>query len=407
MHKAVEERGNRAESNVGEANVGESGERALTIALVVDTVDTQGNGTSNSALQYAAELERQGHHVRLVGVGAPRYAARVKTIPVVSWVAAQQQMQFAEPDEELFHRAFDGVDVAHVYMPFAFGRHACRTARAMGVPVTAGFHLQPQNIMYSAGPLRFIPGMSSMLYRLFDHWLYRHVRHVHVPSAMIARQLRRHGYRSVLHVISNGYSPRFAPRQGRRARPRAPKPFRIIASGRLTREKNHITLIRAVAMCRHREDIELRVCGTGPLARRLRRRAKSILGDAASIGFMENDRMPATLRSCDLFVHCSTADIESLSVIEAMASGLVPVIASCELSAARQFALVDESLFPARRPEELARRIDWWIDHPDARAYWGGRYARFARERYGIESSVRSFVAMERQAIADFRRAGE
>ena len=44
--------------------------------------------------------------------------------------------------------------------------------------------------------------------------------------------------------------------------------------------------------------------------------------------------MPALLRSCDLFVHPSIVDIESLSVIEGMASGLVPVIASAELSAA-------------------------------------------------------------------------
>ena len=45
----------------------------LTIAMVVDTSGNRGNGTSNSALQWAQELERQGHHVRLVGIGAPEY----------------------------------------------------------------------------------------------------------------------------------------------------------------------------------------------------------------------------------------------------------------------------------------------------------------------------------------------
>ena len=48
------------------------GERPLTIAMVVDSVGNQGNGTSNSALQWARELERQGHTVRLVGVGHSR-----------------------------------------------------------------------------------------------------------------------------------------------------------------------------------------------------------------------------------------------------------------------------------------------------------------------------------------------
>ena len=50
--------------------------RPLTIALVIDTLAHEGNGTSNSALQYARELRRQGHAVRLVGVGAPEYTAR-------------------------------------------------------------------------------------------------------------------------------------------------------------------------------------------------------------------------------------------------------------------------------------------------------------------------------------------
>ena len=72
-----------------ENGIEESIDRPLTIALVVDTVGNQGNGTSNSALQWAAELERQGHHVRLVGIGAPEYPARVNRVPLVSWVAAQ------------------------------------------------------------------------------------------------------------------------------------------------------------------------------------------------------------------------------------------------------------------------------------------------------------------------------
>ena len=70
--------------------------RPLVIALVVDTAGNEGNGTSNSALQYAKELRRQGHTVRLVGIGSPEYPIRVRHIPLVSWIAAKQQMQFAQ-----------------------------------------------------------------------------------------------------------------------------------------------------------------------------------------------------------------------------------------------------------------------------------------------------------------------
>ena len=54
--------------------------------------------------------------------------------------------------------------------------------------------------------------------------------------------------------------------------------------------------------------------------------------------------------------------------------------------------------------DALARRIDWWIDHPAQLAKWGGTYAEHTKTNYSVESSVREFVAMEREAIADNRR---
>lgn len=378
--------------------------RPLTIAMVVDTSGNRGNGTSNSALQWAEELERQGHHVRLVGIGAPEYPARVNHVPLVSWVARKQQMQFAEPSDTLFRTAFQGVDVVHIYTPFRFGQHACRIAKQMGIAVTAGYHVQPENITYSAGPLKYIPGIDSFIYWLFDMWLYHKIGHVHVPTELGASLLRSHGYKSKLHVISNGYESRFTAKRQREADEAAPVPFRIVASGRLTNEKNHVALIRAIARCRHAQDIELTIAGTGPLKKKLQRMADRLLARPASIGFHKNADMPALLRSGDLLVHPSIADLESVSVIEGMAAGLVPVIASSSLSAAGQFALRDESLFPVGDVDALSRRIDWWIDHPAELAQWGAIYAEHTKTNYSVESSVRKFVAMEREAIADNRR---
>lgn len=379
----------------------EETQRPLTIAMVVDTSGNRGNGTSNSALQWAEELKRQGHTVRLVGIGAPEYPARVNHVPLVSWVAKKQQMQFAEPSDTLFRTAFRGVDVVHIYTPFRFGQHACKVAKQMGIAVTAGYHVQPENITYSAGPLKYIPGIDKFIYWLFNLWLYRKIDHVHVPTELGASLLRSHGYKAKLHVISNGYEARFTPKMQRDAGKSASVPFRIVASGRLTNEKNHVALIQAIARCRHAQDIELTIAGTGPLKKKLQRLAARLLSRPASIGFHKNTEMPALLRSGDLLVHPSIADLESVSVIEGMAAGLVPVIASSPLSAAGQFALRDESLFPVDDVEALARRIDWWVDHPDELSEWGEIYAEHTKEHYSVAASVRKFVAMEREAIAD------
>ena len=358
----------------------------LTLALVLDSFGNRGNGTSNSAIQYAQGLEALGHQVRLVGVGSTDYPARVHRIPLVSHVAARQQMSFARADPELFRRAFAGVDLVHIYEPFAFGRAALAQARFMGIPVTAGFHIQPENITYSAGPLRYLPGVDAAIYRLFRFWLYDHVRHIHVPTQLTADLLRSHGYKAHLHVISNGYQPRFNP--GDR-----------YERGRYERQRpDHLTLIRALALCRNRRRISLTIAGTGPMERRLKAEAaRQLNGTQVSIGFHHNTTMPDLLRQADLLVHPSIADLESVSVLEGMACGAVPVIAQSDLSAAGHFALVEHSLFPVGKAQALAAQVDWWIDHPDALAVWSRRYAEHAKEHYSLDASVRAFAKMVMQ----------
>lgn len=410
----------------------------LTIAMVMDTIGTQGNGTSNSALQYAAELEAQGHTVRIVGVGAPTYRARIHHIPLVTWIASKQYMSFAQPSPELFDQAFKGVDVVHIYLPFKFGREALKAARFRNIPVTAAFHLQPENITYSAG-VRYIPGIPRFLYWLFKRWLYRHVEHVHVPTELGAKLLQNHRYKNTLHVISNGYRPIFSALKRTRAEREAqilendsdftnlrkqlsvigefenpsdvavrlPQRFRILASGRLANEKDHLTLIRAVGLSKYNKQIDVLIAGTGPLRSRLKRHAKKILTNPISIDFHANAAMPTFLRSGDLFVHPSIADLESVSVIEAMATGLVPVIADSDLSAAGQFSLCEESSFPVGDAQVLADRIDWWIEHPLERAQWSREYAEHTKEHYSIQTSVRKFVDMERAAIADHAESAD
>lgn len=100
----------------------------------------------------------------------------------------------------------------------------------------------------------------------------------------------------------------------------------------------------------------------------------------------------------DLFVHASSIDIEGISAIEALAVGVVPVIARADLSAASGFALCRESVFDWGDAEQLAHKIDWWIEHDDARREWGERYARHTHNYYSLEASVRAFVEMEWQA---------
>ncbi|TCD54953.1 glycosyltransferase [Alloscardovia theropitheci] len=376
----------------------------LTIALVVDTLGNAGNGTSNSAAQFAKELEAEGVHVRLVGVGAPdkRFRAREQYIPIVSEFARPHQVVFAKPDEELFKRAFDGVDAIHIYMPFPFGRAALKYCLSHNVPVTAGFHVQSENIISNAPFLGLVPHMVERIYRWMKKGFYDLIDHIHVPTHMEEGQLVAHGFHQKLHVFSNGYDDALFAERDEEPRWATPerKRFVIVASGRLSEEKSHETLIRAINLSQHKHDIELRIAGAGPREKQLRALASQNLDDGSwSIQFVSHEKMPDFLANANLFVHCSKADIEGISVIEAMAVGVVPVIASAHLSAARDFALCNESLFQVGDARELASLIDYWIDNPSQRAQWGQTYAQHTRKTYSIKQSIHKFIEMEREAI--------
>ena len=94
---------------------------------------------------------------------------------------------------------------------------------------------------------------------------------------------------------------------------------------------------------------------------------------------------------------------EAISCIEAFATGLVPIISDSELSATKQFALDERSLFRAGDPKDLARAIDFWLDNPEEKARMEKIYAESAK-KYNIEHSITLFEEMLNEAIEDHKK---
>ena len=77
---------------------------------------------------------------------------------------------------------------------------------------------------------------------------------------------------------------------------------------------------------------------------------------------------------------------------------MVPNIANSEVSATPQFALDGRSLFVPGWPKDLARSIDYWLDHPEEKAKMERAYVEFAKQ-YDIDESVRRCEEMFMEAI--------
>lgn len=370
----------------------------MKIAFVMDDLSVSNNGTSATALRYAESLRSQGHEVRLIGYGATgpdSYPLPAHYVPLATEAGRISGFTFAQPSLELFNQAFDGVDVIHVFLPFKLGEFAHDWARKHHVPLTAAFHLQPENVS-SFIHLESSRALNDYLYDLFDQWLYYDVRHIHCPSKMIAYELKKHGYTAELHVISNGIPDAFKPGPGRDF---GDGLTHIVTVGRLAKEKNQKTIIEGVGLSKFADTLQLHICGEGPLRHELEEVGRKLPHPPIFEYHSESDLI-ALLRSCPLYIHASTADIEAISVIEAFACGCVPIIGKAPMSAPAQFALLDESVFPANDAQALADRIDWWLSDPSRIKQWKPRYAEEGRALH-VENCTKQFAQMLERAIKD------
>ena len=57
----------------------------------------------------------------------------------------------------------------------------------------------------------------------------------------------------------------------------------------------------------------------------------------------------------------------------------MPVISDSKRSATRNFALDERNLFNCNDPADLARKIDYWLDHPEEREKCSERYLGYTR----------------------------
>jgi glycosyltransferase involved in cell wall biosynthesis len=218
--------------------------------------------------------------------------------------------------------------VLHIHSPVTLGITARRGACRQRVPVVYTNHYLPANVQPS------LTSRSSVL----DTFFYRYVvgfsnkcTQVTAPTATALRLLTEQGLTAPSRVMSNGvdlltYSPGPGDEQLRqRYGLRADRPL-ILSVGRLSPEKRIDVVLDAAA--RLRQDAQFAIAGSGPEQARLRTRADRLgLGDRVHfLGFVPAADLPGLYRLADIFTIASEAELQSLTTMEAMATGL-PVVA--------------------------------------------------------------------------------
>ena len=100
-------------------------------------------------------------------------------------------------------------------------------------------------------------------------------------------------------------------------------------------------------------------------------------------------------------MHTSDVEIEAISCLEAIATGLVPIISDSKESATKQFALDERSLFKHGNSKDLANKIDYWISNKKEREKMEIKYAEEVDKNYRISQSIKKIMNMFNEEVCD------
>ena len=276
-------------------------------------------------------------------------------------------------------------DIVHCHTPVgaAIARLAARDARKKGTKVvyTAhGFHFfrgAPLLNWLLYYPAEWVMGLMTDLLITINQEDYRRAQK-HIHAGRIA-------YVPGVGVDTARFRPTVDPREKRRELGFGEGDFLLLTVAEMTQNKNHITVLRALAELKQRRDfdrIHYLIVGRGEVQARLEEAVRK-LGLDGHVHFLGYRSDAAQIYGCcDLFAFMPFREGLSVALMEAMSSGMAIV---CTRIRGNTDLIEDgvSGVFCRNDPQALAEKIGALMDDPERRLALG----RGAVERAGLFDS--------------------
>jgi len=228
---------------------------------------------------------------------------------------------------------------------------------------------------------------KSPLHRWRTRYVLEHSDHVTADAAMLGRAIERFGTPAerILVVPFGIEVERFATPPTR-----PPSPCIVLSTRRLEPVYDVGTLLRAVSRLpsERRAELQLRIAGSGSQEERLRQ--LPLEPAAHFLGWLQPEALEAELMRAHVYVSTARSDSTSVSLLEAMAAGCLPVVT--DIAGNREWIRHEENglLFPCGHDEALARCLERAVADEGLRARAMAANRKQVQERaswqHGMES---------------------
>lgn len=377
----------------------------MNITVVCDVLGLENNGVTIAAMNLIRFLKSRNHNVRVLCADESKlgqdgyFVVPSRSFGPFDDYLEKNGITLAKPVEMVVRNAIANVDIVHVMLPFSLGFAAVKIAKEYGIPVCAGFHQLAENFSVHLKMDR-VPLVNKITYAHF-HRFYKDVDCIHYVSQYVRSVYEEMYGKTVGCVISNGVNEIFKPMPEVR-KSLSEDVIYIHYTGRYSYEKSHKTLIDAVEYSKYKDKIQLVFAGNGPIKDELEKYSAK-LPLKPIFGFYSRQELVERLNMATLYVHAAEYEAEGIGCLEAISCGIVPVISDSPKCATRFYAIDDKSLFECNNPQNLAEKIDFWLDNPEIREEYSKRYIKMAESDFDHNSCMMKMEEMFEKTIRDYK----
>lgn len=375
--------------------------RKLNIAMICDPIGSNKSGVVVSTLRFGKLLKERGHNVIFIGARSKEHkghsqhgeikAYRFRSLPIPRSGGWYTAFPTVKELKKVFQE--EKIDVVHILLPMSAAIVAIRAAKALNIKMVAHSHSQPENLFMDMP--KIIQPTLGKIWNKYLAWVYGKAEIIIYPTEF-GRKLLHHLTEKDKNsaVVSNGVNlSEFKIKDvgNFHSRFNIPKDtINILYVGRLFPEKSVDTLIKAIPhVVKKHPKVHIMLLAVGHVRPKLEKLIHNlnINKHITFLGSFSDEDKILTYNAGDIFVSPSFAELEGMTVLEAMACGKPIIISDAEMNAAKFFIDDNGFLFKTKDHLDLADKILKLIKDKDLRKRFGENSLKKVKN-YDINKSV-------------------
>lgn len=316
----------------------------MRIGLFTDSYPPYINGVSTSVAMLKKALEKKGHIVYVVTVSnnALKYEYdvenRIVRVPGIPIGIYDYRLSRIYPLPMINTMKSWNLDVIHSHTEFGIGILARLLAKQFDIPLVHTYHTLYEDYTHYITHGYFDKSSKKIVEYLTKFYCDKTANELIVPTNKIYKLFKeKYDFKKNIHIVPTGIEvDRFYTENVDKSYVQTlkkklklqKKDFVILFVGRLASEKNVEFLLNAEQkLIKKHSNIKLLIVGDGPDKEKYEEMANdlNISKNVIFNGKAAWEEMPFYYHCADIFATASTTETQGLTVIEAMAAGVVPL----------------------------------------------------------------------------------